>query len=367
MLKLWVAVAAVGIVAHSGFAQTATAPPPASTLAGVVRDTAGVAISNVEVYLRGTTHATRTNDRGEFTLAGVEPGTYRAFFRRLGYRSMEYAWAPVSGERTEVAVALEPIPRNLDPVIVRAEEDKRYAAHASIKGIVVDSAGVPLEEAEVRIVGANTAGMTRANGGFLFTPLPLGAQIIRVRKIGYSPVTLTVDLHADDERELYIRMTALAHELDPFVVYAQSGFGSQRSWDELERRKHWVDASSRMLGPDELRRYYSFGLDEVAKIMNLRPDGSRTPARFKPDAMASPSSNYGWDEDSCILLNGTTPIEQPLHTFKADEIELLEIYPAYTELTGTVGAYFVSRKCVPNSLLQHPTYYVIWLKGRAAK
>ena len=136
------------------------------------------------------------------------------------------------------------------------EEDKRYAAHASIQGIVVDSAGFPIFEAEVRIVGANGAGMTRMNGGFLFKPLAIGSYVVRVRKLGYSPVTLTVELHQDDDREVYIRMQPLAQGLDPVVVNAQSGFGSQRAWDELERRRRWVDASSRILGPDQLKRFY---------------------------------------------------------------------------------------------------------------
>jgi hypothetical protein len=361
--------ALIGLGAPGALAQEPAAPARApATLTGVVRDSAGNGIPDVEVYLRETQHATRTNAQGEFTLAGVAPGSYRAFFRRLGFQSVEYNWAPSTGERTEVSVGLERIAQKLDPVRVRAEEDKRYAAHASIAGIVVDSAGYPIDEAEVQVVGANAAGMTRSNGGFLFKPLAIGSYVIRVRKLGYAPVTLTFELHQDDEREVYIRMHQLAHGLDPVVVNAESGYGNQREWDELERRRRWVDASSRILGPDQLKRFYEADLSIVARMsgMNVVDYTPRTPARFNPQAMAAPPPTYSWDGDACILLDGKTPIERPLDTFGADEVELLEIYPAYTELTGTVGSYFHSRHCAPTSILQHPTYIVIWLK-RGAK
>ena len=91
----------------------------------------------------------------------------------------------------------------------------------------------------------------------------------------------------------------------------------------------------------------------------------RTPARFNPRRCAQPTTNYSWKDYACILLDGTTPIEQPLDTYSADEVELLEIYPANTELTGTVASYFHSKKCAPVSILQHPTYVVVWLKHGA--
>src|SRR5690349_16041073 len=95
---------ALGIAACRLGAQVPTTPPATVTLTGVVRDSAGNGLRDVEVLLRGTTYATRTNDSGQFTLPGIAPGTYRAFFRRLGFQSVEYNWMPDPGERTEVSV-----------------------------------------------------------------------------------------------------------------------------------------------------------------------------------------------------------------------------------------------------------------------
>jgi len=369
-LSAFVIANALALPARESQAQVAPSAGAPATLAGVVRDSAGNGLRDVEVLIRGTTHATRTNENGEFTLAGVAPGTYRAFFRRLGFQSVEYNWQPDPGERTEVSVGLEPIAQNLDPVVVRADEDKRFSAHASIQGIVVDSAGNPIPEAEVNVIGSGGAGMTRANGGFLFKPLAIGTYVIRVRKFGYSPATLTVELHQDDDRELYIRMQPLAVGLDPVVVYGQSGLGKNAAWDDFEKRRRWVDASSQIIGPDALRKFGSLGLDDVAKSTLLpMTDGSqqRTPARFRPGAMQSGMSSYSMAGDACVLLNGTFAMQQPLGMFRADEIELVEIYPVNTELTGTVSKRFTSPMCAPLSILRHPTYFVVWLKGSKPK
>ena len=83
--------------------------------------------------------------------------------------------------------------------------------------------------------------------------------------------------------------------------------------------------------------------------------------------MQAPTSTYSMPGDACILLNGTTALQQPLDMYRADEIELLEIYPVNTELTGTVSKRFMSPLCAPLSILRHPTYFVVWLKGSKPK
>ncbi|HEY9229189.1 MAG TPA: carboxypeptidase-like regulatory domain-containing protein, partial [Gemmatimonadaceae bacterium] len=115
-----------------------------ASLTGVIRDSTGAAIAGADVILTGTTRATRSDDAGRFTLPGVTPGAYRVWFRRLGYSSAQFDWAARTAERTEVNVVLNRIPRTLDPVVVRAQEDKELSDRASILGIVVDTAGQPI-------------------------------------------------------------------------------------------------------------------------------------------------------------------------------------------------------------------------------
>jgi hypothetical protein len=354
--------ALVALRAAGAFAQAAPAVAP-STLAGIVRDSSGRPVSDAEVILRDANRGTRTNDRGEFTLADVPPGKYLVWFRRLGYTSVEYNWLARSGERTEIRVKLTPIARALDPVVVRAEEEKRAKGRSSILGLVVDTEGKPIDEAEVQLVGADRAAVTRENGGFLFRPLPVGNYVVRVRKLGYEPNIITLELQDADDREVIVRMHPLAASLDPMTVTERSGYGrDQQRYDDLDRRMRWHNFRSYVLGPDELRRYQGLPLDWAAKAIGV-PSGvkNRGPTSISGRGTSAPRGMPD-DESACILLNGKTGLYQPLRSFNVKDIELLEIWPGGTEITGTVGDR-VHDPCKPISLLSHPTYYVIWLKG----
>jgi hypothetical protein len=353
--------ALVAIPAASAFSQ-ATPAPSTATLAGVVRDSTGRAVGDAEVILRDANRGTRTNENGEFTLAGVQPGTYLVWFRRLGYTSVEYNWLARTGERTEVKVKLSPIAQTLDPVIVRADEEKRAKGKSSILGLVVDTDGKAIDEAEVQLVGADRVAVTKENGGFLFRPLPVGTYVVRVRKLGYEPNVITLKLEDADDREVIVRMHALATSLDPVVVTERSGYGrDQRRFDDLDRRMRWHNFKSFVLGPDELRRYQGLPLDWAAKALGV-PSGTRDRGPTSINGRGSRRVASTDDGDACILLNGKTGLYQPLSSFNIKDIELLEIWPGGTELTGTVGD-VIRSPCKPDGLFKHPTYYVIWMKG----
>jgi hypothetical protein len=323
-----------------------------------VRDTSGAPVRDAEVILRDANRATRTNDRGEFTLADVQVGSYSVWFRRLGYRSIEFNWVARPGEKTSVNVVFHQIPRTLDPVVVRADEDKKAAARASILGLVVDTEGNPIPDAEVQLVGGNASGLTRANGGFLFKPLAIGTYVVRLRKLGFEPTTVTLQLVEHDDREVVVRMHPLATNLDPTVVTEKSGFGrDQVAWDELDRRKRWVNFQVKFLGPEDLKGYYGLPLDYAmirAGMYNLHPSG-KAPQHIDPLG-TSQRPDMSIPGDACILLNGKDPIMRPLRVYSTDDVELLEVYPSGTELTGTVAWHFNGTQCAPISLMVHPTY-----------
>lgn len=338
------AVATVLSVAAPAAAQNPAAPT--AILTGIVRDSAGGPLRDVEILLTETTRATRTDGSGRFTLGDVPPGAYRVWFRRLGYTSTQYDWAAIAGQRLEVSVAMNQIAKTLDPVVVQAQEEKEMNARASILGLVIDSSGVPIEEAEVQLVGANRSGLTRANGGFLFRPLAIGPYVVRIRKLGFEPSVVKLTLVAGDDREVVVRMRRIATSLDAVVITERSGYDShdEQVWEDLEKRMRWKSFKTPVLGPEDLRRFYGADLDRVAKQLLL-----------------GRASTGG---DACILLNGKTPMRRPLRIFDTDQIDLLEIYPGGTELSGTIAWRMGGLpNCVARGLFSHPTYYVIWLKG----
>jgi hypothetical protein len=354
--------ALVAIMAAGAFAQ---AP---ATLTGVVHDSAGKPIADAEVILRDANRATRTNDRGQFTIPAPSAGSYGVWFRRLGYRSVDYTWRALAGERTEISAGLFPIPRPLDPVVVRADEDKRSASRASILGLVLDTAGAVIPEAEVQVVGADMSGTARANGGFLFKPLAVGTYVLRVRKLGFEPAMVTVQLSKGDDHEVIVYLRPLAANLDPFVINDRSGYGrDQVIYDELEKRKRWQSFQTRLLGPDDLKSYYNRSLDDALIKMGLYRSPYESPSG-RPTSINGPLSRGSTmdprHDDACILLNGKDPVVRPLTSFTTDEIEMLEVYPPRTELSGTVGWRFYQPACKPIGVLDHPMYFVVWLKKK---
>jgi hypothetical protein len=365
--KILMAVAAM-VVAHSGVAQSPT-PPATATLTGIVRDSAGGPLADVEVLLTETARATRSDAGGRFTLGNVAPGAYRVWFRRLGYASTQFDWAASARQRVEVRVVMNRLAQTLDPVVVRAQEEKEMSDRASILGLVIDTTGTPIEEAEVQLVGANRSGLTRANGGFLFRPLLVGPYVIRVRKLGFEPSVVKLSLVAGDDREVVIRMRRIAVDLDPVVVTAKSGYEplDEQVWEDLEKRMRWKNFKTPVLGPEDLRRFAGGDVELVAQQYMLGRSKTRgyavtsmTPGRASGD----PALFSRADDESCVLLNGKSPMRRPLRIFGTSQLDLLEIYPANTELTGTIAWRMGGIPgCAARGLFDHPPYFVIWLKG----
>jgi hypothetical protein len=351
--------------------RTATAqnaPPAPAALAGVIRDSAAAPIADAEVIVRDLGRTGRTDARGAFELRDVPAGAHEVWFRRLGYTSVEYNWAARAGERTEIKVTLQAIARTLDPVVIRAQEDRRMRGTSSILGMVVDTTGTPVDEAEVQLVGADRVGVTRANGGFLFRPLLPGTYLLKVRKLGYAPEVMTVALREHDDREVAIRIRQLPVQLDAMVVAERSGYGrDQKVYEELDERMRWHNFRSIVLGRDELARYYGASLDYAIGAMGV--PGLEQMANWRRniphsiDPRGSRQSMGGVGagvDDACVLLNGKRQIHQPLSAFTTAQLEMIEIYPSGTEVTGTISDRMVDPKCKALSLFQHPTYYVIW-------
>ncbi len=88
---------------------------------GVVSDTLGVLIVNVQVILVDTRYATSTNDKGEFRLSKLKPGNYTLSMRRLGYAPFFVPIVVSDGDPTELAFELTPSEARLEPINVETE------------------------------------------------------------------------------------------------------------------------------------------------------------------------------------------------------------------------------------------------------
>ena len=80
-----------------------------------------------------------------------------------------------------------------------------------IVGTVSDSAAAqPLANATVTVVGTRLGAQSGADGRYAINGVPAGAQQVRVQRLGYAPVTLSVTVPAGSALTLDARLHAQA-------------------------------------------------------------------------------------------------------------------------------------------------------------
>lgn len=92
------------------------------------------------------------------------------------------------------------------------------AQSGSVAGVVFGADSEPLSHARLRIAGTAVAVFAGATGGFLLVDVPAGRQMLDVRRIGYAPVQLPIDVPAGDTLRLRVVLLALALELEAVDV-----------------------------------------------------------------------------------------------------------------------------------------------------
>lgn len=82
------------------------------------------------------------------------------------------------------------------PVWAIAQE---AAPTGSIGGRIVDEQGAPIAGAQVFLIRPAIATATRTDGGYLLSRVPVGAQILRARLLGFRPDSASVTVTADQQ------------------------------------------------------------------------------------------------------------------------------------------------------------------------
>ncbi|MDQ2668632.1 MAG: carboxypeptidase-like regulatory domain-containing protein [Gemmatimonadota bacterium] len=346
-------------------------PATTGTLAGIVHDTLGQPLGDVEVSIPGTTVAGRSDGAGAFTLAQVPTGLHEVWARKIGFIVAQFNWTSRADERVEIAVTLRPLPHTLDPVVVWASEERAMTSTSYVRGVVTDSAGFPLDGVEVQLIGTGRGTVTAGDGSFIFRHVKPGVLTLRARMMGYSPAASVMKLMEQDERDVVLRMGNLAQELDEVHVTAESGYGrSESAWKDLDRRMRFhIEGSARVVGAEQLDGMGSTPLDLA--LRGFAGGFGTAPTTIKA-GNSTPISHGGSGApgDACILENGVTPISRPLAVYVASDLRLVEYYPAAsprgspeTEYTQSVIYRMAGVPGCSGELGEHPAYYVLWFKG----
>jgi TonB-linked SusC/RagA family outer membrane protein len=161
------------------------------TIAGTVTDAeTRQPISDVTVFVVGTQRGARTNERGEYRIAGVPAGTANLRFVRIGYAAKTQQVTLQASETVTLDMQLKASLRQLDQVVVTAtgETQRKRESGATIGSIAVADQ-VPLAATNTfsDVLSARTPGVNVASsGGTTGT-----GQRIRIR--GANSVNLSND------------------------------------------------------------------------------------------------------------------------------------------------------------------------------
>lgn len=190
----------IGRVIYTGMSDTAALPAEVQATMPVVADWVEPVNDSTGLSYRTRRLQSRSGSDGRFRLCGAPLGAL------LTVRAL-----PARGRATTAFVRLDAATLAAS---TRLTVDSTAAAVASFTGLVVaaDSAGRPLLDAEIEIEGTTLRGRTARDGQFRIDDIPVGTHVVRVRRLGFSPMTASITFTAneDESRRLVLdRVTVL--------------------------------------------------------------------------------------------------------------------------------------------------------------
>jgi hypothetical protein len=331
----------------SAVAFSAPLAQDAPNLSGRVKSVTGAPIDGVEVRIDGTSMSVRTDHTGSFAFAKAPKGPQLLLFRLLGYLpTTEEVRVPTTIADT-IDVTMLPTPQALATV-------KVVASVNVLAGVVVDDKDKPVPGATVEMLNGNSTGATTdSSGWFTFTSVRSGSVLVRARKLGFAPLTTSIRL--EDWRGLVIHLEPLDYNLSASKLEDASGFGntSKFVWTETQQRLAVRGLHAVIVPREELAPYDDYHLGEAL-------------VRTKTGAIESADLN-AVGHNTCVLLNGKSTVgPTSLDSFRAADVEFVEIYPPGTEQSGSVAQYLRNSGCrrvrTPGSFDTGVFYVVVWLR-----
>lgn len=152
-------------------------------VSGIVRDSAGTPLSNVQVVVSTLNRVALTDDRGEFVLRGLPAGTYHLNLVRIGYvAEHEVITVPADGPTVRVSIVMRLATVRLSSVNVTATPNG--ADPLNVTQATVQLSGKELQRALSSSIGQTLAGepgmATRFNGPMANAPVIRGLTGERV-------------------------------------------------------------------------------------------------------------------------------------------------------------------------------------------
>lgn len=301
--------------------------------------------------LAGVTVVARWNDVGvdratgsatltPRTVAAVSDGQARYTFCALP-RYTQLIVQVQAGDRAsgamELRIADETVLVHGFSLSLRAQTDSEPRGTATVLGEVVSLTGEPVKDARVNLNGGTASVVTNDTGVFVLPSLPGGSQTLIVRRIGYLPKRIAVELRPGAATPVTVVLDRTVQVLDSVRVLARR-FNSQKEFlEQFDQRKRASPGGVFLTEEYLARRIYSETQDIFRNIagLSVSPDGVVSLTRGAASLTA----------DRCVpaLFIDNIKMETTLDIVRPHEIRGIEIYksagtvpPQYNDICGAI-------------------------------
>lgn len=198
-----------------------------------------------------------------------------------------------------------------------------------VAGLVVDSAGVGVPEAQVFIEPDSRMVLADSSGAFVVRAA-VGPSLLIVRRIGYEAFVSEIELAPGRDRRVRITMRAMPHQLEAVETRSRRSYmppGAPPALDDFYRRR--AEGRGRTFTREEIERLGSVRA-AIATVPGVRPsaDGNNrlsgvTMTRCPGDVAGRPSGIV-W-----FLDGNRVSVAPELHD---NDIEAVEVYRGVSQL-----------------------------------
>ncbi|MDB4882512.1 MAG: TonB-dependent receptor plug [Gemmatimonadetes bacterium] len=237
----------------------------------------------------------------------------------------------------DLKIADEPVLVHGFSLSLRAQSDSEPRGTATILGEVVTPTGEAVRDARVNLDGLSSSVISNDTGVFMLPRLPPGSQTVIVRRIGYLPKRIAVELREGATTALAIVLDKTVRVLDSVRVIGKRYSSQEEFLAEFEQRKR-ASPGGIFYTEEYLRRH----------VYRDTPDIFRNIAGLtvSPDGVVSLTRGAASLTDSrCVpaLFIDDIKMDTTLDIVRPHEIRAVEIYksaasvpPMYNDPCGAI-------------------------------
>lgn len=203
-----------------------------------------------------------------------------------------------------------------------AKASPLHGQRAIVAGVVMDTAGLPLEAAQISAFRSQLQAMSDRRGQFVLIGLKKGRELIQVRRIGYYAQVFELEVEATDTLRVGITLAkdSIQRLPDVAVVAPPAPTPAERLEREAYERILWSTAPVSALIPRaELAKEYGGRLYPLLVKHGLKSRLNRRGG----DSVVCPRSS----SPPTVFLDGMgMGADFGLETMSPDQVELVEVY-----------------------------------------